>query len=124
MTPPRRRLAVAAATLTLAVLTTACGAIGQAVDCNAAANDASKIITEWTSALTANATDEKAIGDASKTAADKTKALAGKYDGEVAAALNDLADSFTSLEGGDLSKATEFTGKITGFQTKITSACS
>ncbi|GAA3229482.1 hypothetical protein [Nonomuraea helvata] len=124
MTPPRRRLAVAAATLTLAVLTTACGAIGQAVDCNTAASEASKIATEWSSAMASAATDKDALGKASKTAADKTKELAGKYDGDVAAALNDLAAGFETMEKGDLSSAAEFTSKIGGFQSKITSACS
>ncbi|MEV4565536.1 hypothetical protein AB0K12_17380 [Nonomuraea sp. NPDC049419] len=123
MTPPRR-LAAVAATLTLAALTTACGAFGQAVDCNSAAQEATTIVTEWSSAISASATDKDAIGEASKTAATKTKELAGKYDGEVGAALNDLADGFASIEGGDLSKASEFTGKVSGFQSKIVSACS
>lgn len=123
MTPPRR-LALAVATISLAALTTACGAVGQAVDCNSAANEVTKIATEWSSAITKDATNAKALGEASKTAATKTKDLAGKYDGEVAAALNDLAAGFESLESGDISKATEFSGKMSGFQTKITSACS
>ncbi|MDP4502720.1 hypothetical protein [Nonomuraea turcica] len=125
MTPPRRRLAVAAATLTLAVLTvTGCGALGQAVDCNTAATEASKIATEWSSTVTKNATDAGAVETASKTAADKTKELAGKYDGEVAAALNDLSDGFASIKGGDPSSITEFGGKVNGFTSKITAACS
>ncbi|MEW9551269.1 hypothetical protein [Nonomuraea sp. NPDC050783] len=123
MTPPRRRLAVVAATFSLAVLTTACGALGQAVDCNTAANDATKIMTDWSTEVTGNATDAKAIGTASKTAADKTKELAGKYDGDVAAALNELAAGFQSLEKGDLTDVTEFTGKMNGFSSKITAAC-
>ncbi|MEU6725669.1 hypothetical protein ABZ917_18340 [Nonomuraea wenchangensis] len=124
MTPPRRRLAIAAATLSLAVLTTACGALGQAVDCNTAAQEASKIMTDWSSEVTKNAADTKAVGTASASAADKTKELAGKYDGEVAAALNDLAAGFESLEKGDLAQVSEFTGKMNGFSSKITSACS
>ncbi|MFI7610109.1 hypothetical protein ACIBP6_02590 [Nonomuraea terrae] len=124
MTPPRRRLAVTAATLTLAVLgVTSCGAVGQAVDCNTAAGEASKIATEWSNAITSNPTDQDALGEASKTAAGQAKELAGKYDGEVAAALNDLADGFQTMEGGDLSSATEFTGKLNGFTSKITAAC-
>ncbi|MFI6919918.1 hypothetical protein ACIBIZ_08180 [Nonomuraea spiralis] len=122
MTPPRR-LALAVATISLAALSTACGAVGQAVDCNSAANEVTKIATDWSSAITKNATDTAALGEASKTAAAKTKELAGKYDGDVAAALNDLASGFESLESGDISKATEFSGKMTGFQSKITAAC-
>ncbi|GGS76638.1 hypothetical protein ACFFV7_07675 [Nonomuraea spiralis] len=122
MTPPRR-LALAVATISLAALSTACGAVGQAVDCNSAANEVTKIATDWSSAITKNATDTAALGEASKTAASKTKELAGKYDGDVAAALNDLASGFESLESGDISKATEFSGKMSGFQSKITAAC-
>ncbi len=124
MTPPRRRLAVAAATLSLAVLTTACGALGQAVDCNTAAQEASKIMTDWSSEVTKNATDANAVGTASATAADRTKELAGKYDGDVAAALNDLAAGFESMEKGDVAQMTEFTGKLNGFSSKLTAACS
>ncbi|MEU6711567.1 hypothetical protein ACFOY2_13105 [Nonomuraea purpurea] len=116
-------MAVAAATLTLAALTTACGALGQAVDCNTAASEASKIASEWSTAVTANVTDKKAVQDASSTAADKTKELAGKYDGEVAAALNDLASGFGSMKEGDLNSITEFSGKVNGFTSKITNAC-
>ncbi|MGW0805628.1 hypothetical protein [Nonomuraea sp. NPDC002799] len=124
MTPPRRRLAIAAATLTLAVVTTACGAIGQAVDCNTAATEASKIATEWSSTVTKDIGDTTVVQTASKSAADKTKELAGKYDGEVAAALNDLAAGFASMESGDLNSVTEFSGKVNGFTSKITAACS
>jgi hypothetical protein len=116
-------LAVAAATLTLAVLTTACGALGQAVDCNSAANEATKIMTDWSSEVTKNAADTKAVGTASKSAADKTKELAGKYDGDVAGALNELASGFETMEKGDLAGVSEFSGKMNGFATKITSAC-
>ncbi|MEU1725394.1 hypothetical protein ACNF49_13705 [Actinomadura sp. ATCC 39365] len=123
MTPPRR-LALAVATISLAALSTACGAVGQAVDCNTAVNELSKITTEWSGAITKNATDTAALGDASKAAAAKTKELAGKYDGDVAAALNDFAAGFESLESGDISKATEFSGKMSGFTSKITAACS
>ncbi|MGR6915286.1 hypothetical protein ACU635_13660 [[Actinomadura] parvosata] len=119
MTPPRR-LAVAAATLTLAAFTTACGAIGQAVDCNTAASDATKIATEFSSSMT----DASAVESAAKTASDKTKELAGKYDGEVAAALNDLADAYNAIKPGDAASMTEFSTKINGFTSKITAACS
>ncbi|MCF6471573.1 hypothetical protein FAF44_24725 [Nonomuraea sp. MG754425] len=120
MTPPRR-LAVAAATLTLAALTTACGAIGQAVDCNTAAADATKIATDFSSSMTA---DAGAMETAAQTAADKTKELAGKYDGEVASALNDLAAAYESIKPGDVASLTSFSSKVNGFTSKITAACS
>ena len=123
MTPPRRRIAIAFATLTLAAMTAACGAIGTAVDCNAAAQEANKITTDWSSAVTKSATDPAAIEKASQDAATKTKDLASKHDGEIAAALNDLAAGFDSMKG-DMSNVSTFTTKIQGFQTTITSACS
>ncbi|PZG01724.1 hypothetical protein C1J01_47870 [Nonomuraea aridisoli] len=81
-------------------------------------------MNEWNGSLAASATDPDALGKASKTAAQKTKDLAGKYDGEVAAALNDLAAGFSTMEGGDMTKAAELTTKVSGFQTKLKSACS
>ncbi|MEU7892765.1 hypothetical protein AB0B45_07855 [Nonomuraea sp. NPDC049152] len=119
----KRAITVSAATLTLAGLT-ACGAVGTAVDCNAAGNEATKIMQEWTGSLSAGMTDPKAMEKASNTAAEKSKALAAKYDGEIAAALNDLAAGFESIKDlKDASKLTEFTGKMQGFSTKIQSAC-
>lgn len=123
MTPPRR-IATVAATLTLAATTTACGVFGQAVDCTTAANEAVKITTEWSNAIGGGVADKEKVAAASKDAAEKTKELAGKYDGEVNAALTDLADGFASIENGDLTAASDFLGKVNGFQEKITSACS
>ncbi|MFE3452859.1 hypothetical protein ACFXJ8_28425 [Nonomuraea sp. NPDC059194] len=120
----KRAITVSAATLTLAGLT-ACGAVGTAVDCNAVANEATKIMTEWSGSLSTAMTDDAAMEKASSTAAEKSKALAAKYDGELAAALNDLAAGFESIKDlKDASKLTEFTGKMQGFSTKIQSACS
>jgi len=123
MTPPRRRLAIAFATLTLAAVTTACGAVGTAVDCTTAANEASKITTDWSNTVSKDAGDTAAIETASTDASSKTKALAAKYDGEISSALNDLAAGFDSMKG-DMSNSAEFMSKISGFQNKITSACS
>ncbi|MET9341281.1 MULTISPECIES: hypothetical protein [unclassified Nonomuraea] len=120
----KRAITVSAATLTLAGLT-ACGAVGTAVDCTTASNEATKIMNEWSGSLAKAVTDPAAMEKASTEAADKTKALAAKYDGELASALNDLASSFDSIKGlQDASKLTEFTTKINGFSTKIQSACS
>lgn len=124
-TPRRRRLAFSVATLTLAALAvTACGAVGQAVDCGTAANKATEIATEWSSAVTKDVTDTAALQEASKTAATKMKDLASGYDGELASALNDLADGFASMEDGDQSGITAFAGKVNGYTTKVQSACS
>lgn len=123
MTPPRRRIAIAFATLTLAAMTSACGAIGTAVDCNAAAQEVTTITTDWSSAVTKSATDPAALEKASQEAATKTKDLASKHDGEIAAALNDLAAGFESVKG-DMAGVSTLSTKVQGFQTKIMSACS
>jgi hypothetical protein len=104
-------------------MTSACGAIGTAVDCNAAAQEVTTITTDWSSAVTKSATDPAAMEKASQDAATKTKALASKHDGEIADALNDLATGFESVKG-DMTSVSTLTTKIQDFQTKITSACS
>ncbi|SDM69029.1 hypothetical protein [Nonomuraea jiangxiensis] len=119
MTPPRRRLAVAAATLTLAVLTTSCGAVGQAVDCATLSQE----ITKITSELSAAAADPTAIEKASQDASGKLKTLAGKYDGELASAVNDLATIFGSVNYDDPTATTNAMSKIPEMQAKIVSAC-
>lgn len=118
-----RRIAISLAALSLAGLLSACG-VGQAVDCNAAATDAAKIMNEWTGSITKNAADPKAMETASAEAATKSKELAGKYDGELAAALNDMASGFENVKMDDVASMTEFTTKLQGFSTKIQSACS
>ncbi|GAA2848680.1 hypothetical protein [Nonomuraea rubra] len=123
MTPPRRRLAVAAATLTLAALTTSCGAIGQAVDCTQVSQEITKITNEYSSSLSSAATDPKAIEKASQETADKLKTLAGKYDGDLAGAVNDMATVFESIKVDDMSGATEAMGKLPEIQAKAVAAC-
>ncbi|MEV0996562.1 hypothetical protein [Nonomuraea sp. NPDC050202] len=123
MTPPRRRLAVAAATLTLAALTTACGAIGQAVDCTQVSQEITKITNEYSSSLSSAATDPKAIEKASQETADKLKTLASKYDGDLAGAVNDMATVFSSIKVDDPSGATEAMGKLPEIQAKAVAAC-
>ncbi|MEU8245941.1 hypothetical protein [Nonomuraea sp. NPDC048916] len=124
MTPPRRRIAMAIATLTLAGLTTACGAIGTAVDCNAVAQEITKISNEFSASLGNAATDPDALKNAATVASDKAKALAAKYDGELGASLNEFAGVFDSFKSNDVNEMTAATTKLSSFQTKITSACS
>ncbi|NRQ36796.1 hypothetical protein HII36_33905 [Nonomuraea sp. NN258] len=125
MTPPRRRLAIAVATLAFAgFATTACGAVGQAVDCGTMSQEVTKISSEFTTAMGGAGTDIKAIEKASKDASDKLKALAGKYDGDLASGLNDMAAIFESIKADDTAGMTEAMGKIPDAQAKITKACS
>ncbi|MEQ4717773.1 hypothetical protein [Nonomuraea sp. B19D2] len=119
MTPPRRRLAVAAATLTLAALTTACGAVGQAVDCAEVSQEISKITSEFTS----SATDPKAIEKASQETAGKLKTLASKYDGDLASAVNDMAAVFESIKVDNPSGAADAMAKLPEIQAKAAKAC-
>ncbi|MCA2223261.1 hypothetical protein [Nonomuraea aurantiaca] len=125
MTPPRRRIAIAIATLSLAGLTTACGAIGNAVDCNQVGTDVTKITQEFTTSMSGAATDPKAIEKASQETAGKLKTLASKYDGDLAGALNDLASVFESIkiDMKNPASATEGLSKIPTIEAKIKSAC-
>ncbi|MEV0346912.1 hypothetical protein AB0H88_14180 [Nonomuraea sp. NPDC050680] len=125
MTPPRRRIAIAIATLSLAGLTTACGAIGNAVDCNQVGTDVSKITQEYSASLSTAATDAKAFEKASQETAGKLKTLASKYDGDLAGALNDMASVFESMkiDTKNPAAATEGLSKIPAIEAKIKSAC-
>lgn len=121
-----RRIAISLAALSLAGLLSACGAVGQAVDCNAVAQEITTISTEFSTAASGAATDPDSFNKASADAAGKVKALAGKYDGDLAAALNELAGAFEGmkLDPANPSAVLESVNKIQGFQTKITAACS
>jgi hypothetical protein len=123
MTPPRRRLAVAAATLTLAALLTGCGAVGQAVDCSTATTEINKITTEFSTSLSSAATDIKAIETASQETAGKLKTLAGKYDGDLASAINDMAAVFEGIKADDPSGAQTAMTKLPEIQAKAVAAC-
>ncbi|HUR04526.1 MAG TPA: hypothetical protein VM347_18420, partial [Nonomuraea sp.] len=114
MTPPRRRIAIAVAALSLAGLTTACGAIGNAVDCNTAAKEVNKITQEFTTSMGTAATDPKALNKATQETADKLKTLASKYDGDLAGALNDLGSVFEGIkiDAKNPSSATDAMAKI------------
>lgn len=125
MTPPRR-IAIAIATLTLAGLTTACGAIGTAVDCNKVASEVTTILNGVTTAMASAATDPTAIEKASTEAAGKVKTLAADYDGELRSALDDMAAGLEGLKS-DASNPTALMEAATNLQssaTKIQSACS
>ncbi|MDR8414954.1 hypothetical protein MTP10_40275 [Nonomuraea sp. 3-1Str] len=126
MNTPRRRIALMVATLSLAGLTTACGAIGNAVDCNQVGNDVTKIMNDFSGSMTKVATDPKALETAGDEAASKVKTLAGNYDGELAAALNDLASGLDGLkiDSENPTATMESVQKMQGFVTKIQSACS
>ncbi|GAA3158849.1 hypothetical protein [Nonomuraea roseoviolacea] len=123
MNTPSRRIAVVIATLTLAGLTTACGAIGNAVDCNQVSQEITKISTEFQSSVTSAATDPKAFEKASQETAGKLKTLAGKYDGDLAGAINDLASVFDGMKLDNPSAMTDSMSKISSMSTKIQSAC-
>ncbi|MGI5274066.1 hypothetical protein ACQEUU_33365 [Nonomuraea sp. CA-218870] len=126
MTPPRRRLTLAFATFALAGLTiTGCGAIGQAVDCNTAAAEVTPILNEFSTAMTSSAADPKAAEAAGQEAAAKVKTLAANYDGEVGAALTDLATGLEGIkiDGSDPAGSLESVNKLQGFVTKIQQAC-
>ncbi|GAA2781076.1 MULTISPECIES: hypothetical protein [Nonomuraea] len=121
----KRAITISAATLTLTGLT-ACGAVGNAANCVEANNEATKIMTEYSKGMTNIGTNpdemQKAMAKSAQEASDKLKTLAGKYDGELAEALNEAAGLFESLKS-DATSADAMT-KVQSFSTKIQSACS
>jgi hypothetical protein len=125
MTPPRR-IAIAIATLTLAGLTTACGALGTAVDCNKVASEVTAIMNDFNTSAAGAATDPKSLETAGTEAAGKVKTLAADYDGELGSALNDLASGLEGIkiDAQDPTASMESVTKLQGFITKIQSACS
>ncbi|NUR89575.1 MAG: hypothetical protein HOY71_36300 [Nonomuraea sp.] len=124
MKTPRRRTAIAVATLAIAAIsTTACG-IGNKVDCAQVSGEAQKIGQEFMSSMGSAATDPKAIEKAGQDASDKLKTLASKYDGELASALNDFADIYASLKVDDAAALQGVSAKVTAASTKLQNACS
>ncbi|NUW42485.1 hypothetical protein [Nonomuraea rhodomycinica] len=125
MNTPSRRIAVAITALTLAGFTTACGAVGNAVDCNQVSGEVTKIMNDFSGSMAKVASDPKALETAGDEAAGKIKTLAGNYDGELASALNDLASGLDGLkiDADNPSATMESVQKMQGFVTKIQSAC-
>ncbi|WP_084965432.1 hypothetical protein [Thermoactinospora rubra] len=124
------KIGLAAAALVLAGLTTGCGAFGQAVDCNAVSKEVTEIMSAYSTSLTASMSDPQKAAEAmeksGKEAADKLRALAAKHDGELAAAVNDLAGAMDGMkvDAANPSGMNDAMAKVQSFQTKIISACS
>ncbi|GAA0915228.1 hypothetical protein [Nonomuraea longicatena] len=125
MTSSRRRIAITVAALSLAGFATGCGAIGQAVDCTQVATDITTISNDYTKAMGAVGTDMDAFNKAGEDAAAKAKELAGKYDGELKTALNDLAATFESMKMDKDNPAAAMDGvtKLPEFVDKVQKAC-
>ncbi|MEU0485235.1 hypothetical protein ABZ260_39410 [Streptosporangium sp. NPDC006013] len=89
-----------------------------------------KIFTDYTTSATAGAGDPGKFNDATAKLAADLKALAGTADGDVAAALTDLATSFESIkiDPNDPAASAAALGTVgTKFQeatTKLAAACS
>lgn len=118
------------ATLALIGATTACGAVSQAVDCNAVGKETSTILTEYSTSLTGAMSKPEqfsaAMAESGRTASEKLRALAAQHDGELASAVTDLAGALEQLKIDQANPAalTENMSKIQSFQTKISNACS
>ncbi|MEU4573302.1 hypothetical protein ACBI99_00530 [Nonomuraea sp. ATR24] len=125
MTPPRR-IAIAIATLTLAGLTTACGAIGTAVDCNKVASEVTTIMNGFSTSVAGAATDPSAMEKAGQEAAGKIKTLAADYDGELRSALDEMASGMESIkiDAANPTAAMDAVTKLQSSATKIQGACS
>ncbi|WP_336206271.1 hypothetical protein [Nonomuraea sp. LPB2021202275-12-8] len=125
MTTTRRRLAIASATLSFALLTTACGAIGTAVDCNTVSQEVTTIMTDFNKSMATAAADPKALETAGAEASAKVKTLAADYDGELGSALNDLASGLEGMkiDAQNPTATMDSVQKLQGFVTKIQAAC-
>ncbi|MEV0589170.1 hypothetical protein [Nonomuraea sp. NPDC050310] len=126
----RTKIGFGFATLALIGATAACGAVGQAVDCNAVGNEVTQIMTTYSNSLTGAMSKPEEIAatmeKSGQEAAGKLKALAAKHDGDLAAAVNDLAGAMESMkvDAANPTAMTDGMTKMQSFQTKIVSACS
>ncbi|MFF5208995.1 hypothetical protein [Streptosporangium sp. NPDC000396] len=89
-----RRIAATVAGAALLSLTAACGGSGDTALCG----EAKQLMTSYTSSMAANVGDPKKFNDANQKFADDLKALAGKADGDLASALNDLSSTFGAVK--------------------------
>ncbi|GAA4077726.1 hypothetical protein [Nonomuraea soli] len=120
----KTKIGVGLAGLVLIGLTTSCGAVGQAVDCNAAVTEANKIVTTWSGSVASIATDPAAFEKSTKEAASQLKTLAGKYDGDLAGGINDLAAIVESVDASNPAGMADIATKSQSAQTKLAAACS
>ena len=122
--PAAKSLAVSVAVLAMAGLT-ACGSSNTAA-CADVSAEITKLTSEY-SAGAANMADAKAFDAANTKMSDGLKALAGKYDGDLASAVGDLADIYASFKIDDPAKMTALLAEIGTKQQavteKITKAC-
>lgn len=91
-----RRVAATVAGAALLSLSAACGGSGNAAICSEA--PWSKAFTDYTTSATATAGDLNKFNEANAKLAADLKELAGKADGDLAAALNDLSATWASLK--------------------------
>lgn len=121
----RRTLALAAASLALVGVTSACGFVETAATCG----EAKQLFTDYTSRVTSASGDLNALNTANKDLADKLKDLAAKSDGELATALNEMANTWAGFTidpanpAEAMSKVTEFSKSAQESATKLGNIC-
>ncbi|WP_433514775.1 hypothetical protein ACQP2T_03635 [Nonomuraea sp. CA-143628] len=91
--PSRRTFAAAAASVVLATCVSACGS-GNADTCA----ETFKVYQDYTTQVQAAAGDAAAMNKLNADVGAKVKDLAGKADGDLATALNGMADVFTGAQ--------------------------
>ncbi|MEU1730754.1 hypothetical protein [Streptosporangium sp. NPDC020145] len=94
-----RRIAATVAGAALLSFTAACGGSGNAEFCAQA--PWTKAFTDYTTSITGAGTDLSKFNDASQKLSADLKELAGKTDGDLASALNDLATSWGDFKLDD-----------------------
>ncbi|MET7327136.1 hypothetical protein [Nonomuraea sp. NPDC005650] len=93
-TPFRRGLAAAVACVALAGFASACGGGGNAELCT----ETFKLYEEYTKQAQSAAGDADSMNKLNADIGAKVKELAGKADGDLATALNGMADTFTGAQ--------------------------
>ncbi|MDF5757279.1 hypothetical protein [Spongiactinospora sp. TRM90649] len=136
-----RRVSVAAASTLTAVVLASCGSSGgsptadgdsttggdsAAGGSSAVCADAQKVLTDFSTTVTAKIADPEGMNKAFADLSGKLKDLAAKADGEAATALNDLSTSFggIKIDASNPTAANDAVTKMTEAGTKLAQACS
>lgn len=124
MSTIRKSFALAAVSALL-TLTAACGG-----DKVAICTDATKAITDWSSAAAASAGNLDGINTATTDLTTKLKDLSGKADGDLKASLEKLTESLGAFKidsadpAGAAAKLTDFSKKMSEAGQELATACS
>ncbi|GAA3131744.1 hypothetical protein [Streptosporangium carneum] len=123
-----RRIAATVAGAALLSFTAACGGSGNAAFCADA--PWTKAFTDYTTSVSSAGLDIKKMNDASQKLSADLKELAGKTDGDLASAINDLATAWEKLKidpkdpAGAAAATQDMTKNLQEGTAKLAKACS